>query len=241
MVVTLFLGGLLNRTFLGVPYYLWVIVGLLMMAILIVGLWYFLFWFRLKPYHGVFWAHISKIGASFVFDDNMHFDLITERSAKVIFNESFKEAQEAEEDRTETPTASIGSVRGDFIFDPDKWTYPKSYQHKIIEDVADKRNEIHPDDQIRTLWKFYRYMSEGKLDEYSDQLKPLKKVYMVPWARIKMMYRDREESGYFGFVMSLANVIKEVEKESLNKYALILLGFFGIIDIVIIVAHYIGK
>jgi hypothetical protein len=238
----LFLGGIFNKMVFGIPYYIWIVVAMLIIGIMAFGMWYFFFWWKLKPYHGIFWAHIRKMGASLVFDENMHFDLITERSSKVIFNETFKQAQEAEEDRTEAPTASIGSVRTDFVFDPDKWTYPGSYQRKIIEDIAESWNSLNPTDQVRTFLKFGRYMKEGKFDaDYANQLKNIKREYIVPWARITMMYRDREESQTFGFIMSLAQTIEKIEQDNLNRYALVVLGFFFLIDVILIAAHYIGK
>ena len=242
MAPTLFLNGMLNKMLFGIPYYLWIMVAMLIVGIVAFGMWYFFFWWKLKPYHGIFWSHIRKMGASLVFDENMHFDLITERSSKVIFNETFKQAQEAEEDRTEAPTASIGSVRTDFVFDPDKWTYPGSYQRKIIEDIAESWNTLNHNDQIRTFLKFGRYMHDGRFDaDYANELKNLRREFIVPWARIAMMYRDREESQTFGFIMSLAQTIEKIESESLNQYALVVLGFFFLIDIIIIAAHYIGK
>jgi hypothetical protein len=238
----LFLGGIFNKMVFGIPYYIWIVVAMLIIGIMAFGMWYFFFWWKLKPYHGIFWAHIRKMGASLVFDENMHFDLITERSSKVIFNETFKQAQEAEEDRTEAPTASIGSVRTDFVFDPDKWTYPGSYQRKIIEDIAESWNSLNPTDQVRTFLKFGRYMKEGKFDaDYANHLKNIKREYIVPWARITMMYRDREESQTFGFIMSLAQTIEKIEQDNLNRYALVVLGFFFLIDVILIAAHYIGK
>ena len=113
--IQFFLGGTLNQTFFSVPYYMWIMIGLIILGMLIFGLWYLFVWWPTTPYHGIFWSTIKKTGASMVFDENMHFDLITERSSKVIFNESFKAAQEAEEDKTEAPAATIGSVRVDFI------------------------------------------------------------------------------------------------------------------------------
>lgn len=228
--------------FLGVPYYLWMMVMMVLMGLIIFALWFFFFWWKLKPYHGLLWSHLRKTGASWVFDENMHFDLITERCSKVIFAETFAQAQEAEEDKTEAPTATIGTVRADFVFDPDKWTYPNSYQHKIIEDVAEKWNLQNPDDQVRTLMKFSRYMNEGKFTgDYAEELKHLKSSYVVPWSRIKMMYKDRNESAVFGFIMTLAKTIEEIENESLNKYALLILGFFGVIDLIIIAAWFITR
>ena len=241
-IPVLFLGGSLNKMFMGIPYYLWVLVAMLIIGIMIIGMWYFFVWFKLKPYHGIFWAHIRKTGASFVFDENMHFDLITERSSKCIFNETFKEAQEAEEDRTEAPTAALGTVRCDFVFDPDKWTYPGSYQRRIIEDIAEKHNYLNPNDQIRTFLKFGKYLHEGRFDsDYANELKNIKREFVVPWSRVAMMYRDREESQTFGFIMSLAQTIEKIEGESMNKYAFYVLGFFFLIDIIMIAAHYIGK
>lgn len=239
MAIQLFFGGVLNQMFLGIPYYLWAIVTLVLLGMIICALFYFFFWWRLTPYHGIFWAHLRKIGASFVFDENLHFDLITDRSSKVIFNETLKEAQEAEEDKTESPAATIGKVRADFVFDPDKWTFPDSYQHKIVESVAENWNMEHPEDQVRTLMKFSRYLHEGRFNE--DDVSGLKHEIVVPWPRIQMMYKDRDESGTFGFVMTLANTIKELEKESLNKYGLYFLGLFALIDIAIIITHFLTK
>lgn len=241
MAAILFLGGIFNKMFLGIPIFVWIIVFLLLVGMIIFSVWFFFFWWKLKPYHGHFWAHFRKTGESFVFDDNMHFDLITDRSAKVIFAETFKQAQEAEEDRTEAPTATIGSVRADFVFDPDKWTYPNSYQHKIIEDIAEKWNDQNPTDQVRTLLKFSKYMNEGRFDaSYAEELQHLKASYIVPWSRIKMMYKDRDEAGVFGFVMTLAKTLEEIQNESMNKYALLILGIFLVIDMLIVGAHYIG-
>jgi hypothetical protein len=85
-------------------------------------------------------------------------------------------------------------------------------------------------------------MKEGKFDaDYANQLKNIKREYTVPWARITMMYRDREESQTFGFIMSLAQTIEKIEQDNLNRYALVVLGFFFLIDIILIAAHYIGK
>lgn len=238
-----FLGGIFNYTAYGIPYFMWIIIALIITGIMIVFIWYFFYWVKLTPYHGILWAKLKKFGVSFVFDENMHFDLITDRSSKVIFAESFKQAQEAENDNTQTPTATIGTtIHADFIFDPDKWTFPNSFQHKVIEDIAERWNEVHPDDQLRTLIKFGRYLHEGRLDEhYSDDLKKLKREYIVPWARIRMMYKDREESGTFGFVMTLANIIKEAEKSSYNQYAILILILFAGVDIMYFVAWFVMR
>jgi hypothetical protein len=236
MPYIIYFNGLFNKEFFGLAVYHYMIVLLIVMGALAAALWYFFFWFRLKPYHGVFWAHLRKTGVSFPFDDNMHFDLITDRSAKVIFNETFKEAQEAEGNKIETRAATIGKVAADFIFDPDKWTYPNSPQHVIIENVAERHNLADPSDQVRTLPKFSLYLQEGKFnDETSvEELAGLKRVYLVPWSRIKMMYSMSEESDFFGFIMSLAAAIKERNESSLNKYWWVLVIMFGFIDLALI-------
>jgi hypothetical protein len=242
MVTLPFLGGIANYTVFGIPYFMWMIIGLMIIGVMIIAFWWFFFWIKLIPYHGLLWSTLKKTGLSFVFDDNMHMDLITDRSSKVIFAETFKEAQDAENDNTKTPTATIGKVHADFIFDPDKWTYPNSYQHKIIEDIAERWNSVNPDDQVRTLVKFSRYAHEGRFDEhYADELKHLKLTYTVPWSRIRMMYKDREESGYFGFVMTLANTIREIEQQCYNQYAIYVLGMFCVLDVMYFVAWFLMR
>ncbi len=239
MAFSLFLGGALNWSVFGIPYYLWIILFMIIIGLIIGACFWFFFWWKLTPYHGIFWAHIRKIGASFVFDENQHFDLITDRSAKVIFNETFAQAQDAEDDHTESQPATLGKVRCDFIFDPDKWTYPNSIQHRTIEDIADQWNENNPDDQIRTLSKFSKYLSDGVFDNgFADKIKVLKRHYIVPWWRIKAMYKPRKLDDVYGFTGSLATMIEETENPSYNAYAWIFLAFFAMIDLCIIAAHF---
>ena len=243
MASPLWFGGIMNRMLFGVPYYGWVIFLLLIMGMIAGALWYFFVWLKLTPYHGVLWATIKKTGASFVFNENMDFDLITDRSSKVIFNETFKEAQEAENDRTKMPAATIGKVHTDFIFDPDKSTYPDSYSHKLIEVIAEKHNLANPTDQVRTLVKFWRYLSDGRFDgdTYAEEMRHLKRTYTVPWSRIQMMYKDREESDSAGFVLTLASIIHDIEQATYNHYGIYILVLFGIIDIAIIAAFFVTR
>jgi hypothetical protein len=240
MASPIMFGGLMNRMLFGIPYYGWTILLLLIMGMIAGALWYFFVWWKLSPYHGVLWATIKKTGASFVFNENMDFDLITDRSSKTIFNETFKEAQEAENDHTKMPAATIGKVHMDFIFDPEKWTYPDSYNHKLIEIMAEKHNLANPTDQVRTLVKFARYLHEGRFDGdvYKEELSHLNRTYHVPWARIQMMYKNREESDSAGFVLTLANLIRDIEQETFNHYGIYILALFGVIDIAIIAAFF---
>ena len=235
MTYTIFLGGALNWVVLGLPIYLWVIFLLFITGLIIIACFYFFYWWKLTPYHGIFWAHVRKIGASLVFDENQHFDLITDRSSKVIFNETFAQAQEAEGERIESQPATLGRVRVDFVFDPDKWTYPNFDQHKIIEDVAEDWNNIHEDDQIRTLTKFSKYLSQGEFDmpHYADKIKGLKRYYTVPWWRIKAMYKQRTLDDVYGFTMSLAKIIEENTVPDFNRYWWVFLAGFGLIDLLI--------
>ena len=48
----LFLGGQMNKMFMGIPYYLWVLVGMIIIGAMIICMWYFFVWYKLKPYHG---------------------------------------------------------------------------------------------------------------------------------------------------------------------------------------------
>jgi hypothetical protein len=234
-------GGAMNHMFFGIPYYGWFIFGLTIIGLIGGALWFFFVWMKLAPYHGVLWAIWNKTGASFVFNENMDFDLITDRSSKVIFNETFKEAQEAENDHTKMPVATLGIVHTDFIFDPDKSTYPDSYTHKIIEIVAEKHNLANPTDQVRTLVKFWRYVNEGRFDgdEYVEEMKHLKRTYEVPWSRILMMYKERDESDTTGFVQTLASIIKNIEQATYNQYSIYILILFGFIDLAIIAAFFV--
>jgi hypothetical protein len=245
------MGGIANHTFFFVPYYIWVIVALFVMETIAVALWWFFFWWPLTPYHGVFWATIGfrikslwsvipwphytgKTGISIVFDENMNMDFITDRSSKVIFAETFKSAQEAENENIQTPSATIGSVLADFVFDPYKWTYPNSPQHKIIEDIAEDWNLQNPTDQVRTLPKFMRYLKEGKFTHESVRL--LKTSYLVSWSRIDMMFTDRDEGSTFGWVESLANKIVETANAVYNQFAIPILILFGCVDIMYFIA-----
>lgn len=243
MAYVIYFGGLFNKEILGLAVYHYIITAMILLGMLVFAAWYFFFWWRLTPYHGVFWAHIRKAGVSFVFDELMHFDLITDRSAKVIFDETFKEAQEAENDKTEARAASLGKVAGDFIFDPDKWTFPNTPQHKCIENIAERWNFKNQNDQVRTLIKFARYLDEGKFDEdpeNKEDLDGLKRKYFVPWSRIKMMYSMSEEADFFGFIMSLANKIREKNQAgSLNQYWWVVVLMFVFIDLAIILKHFI--
>lgn len=62
MAVVFFLGGIFNKMFLGVPYYLWLMVAMVLLAMIGGTLFYLFFWWPLTPYHGIFWAHIRKWG-----------------------------------------------------------------------------------------------------------------------------------------------------------------------------------
>ena len=81
-------------------------------------------------------------------------------------------------------------------------------------------NLANPTDQVRTLVKFARYLHEGRFDGdvYKEELSHLNRTYHVPWARIQMMYKNREESDSAGFVLTLANLIRDIEQETFNHF-----------------------
>ena len=108
MTGVLFFGGILNRMFLNIPYYDWIMVAMILLGMAIGFLFWFLMWWPNEPYQGYLWTAIGFkysplkgvipwaqykgiAGMSFVFNENMHFDFITDRDSKVIFNQTFKE------------------------------------------------------------------------------------------------------------------------------------------------------
>jgi hypothetical protein len=52
------------------------------------------------------------------------------------------------------------------------------------------------------------------------------------------MYKDREESDSAGFVLTLADIIRDIEQETYNHYGIYILALFGVIDIAIIAAFF---
>jgi len=254
---TPFLNGVANQTFWMIPYFMIAIIALAFLIAIGGGLWWIFFWHPLTPYHGLLWSstgfriawlwdflpypsYTGKTGMSFVFDENMNMDLITDRSSKVIFAETFKAAQEAENENTKTPAATLGTVLADFIFDPNKLTYPNSPQHKLMEDIAWDWNDEQPDDQVRTILKFWRYVKEGKFNEHQEFPK-LKTTYAVPWSRVKMMYKDREEGSQFGWIEALAKKIADDMTANFNQFAIPILLFFAFIDLMYFVAWFVMR
>ena len=51
-----------------------------------------------------------------------------------------------------------------------------------------------------------------------------------------MMYKERQESGYLGFVMSLASLINASEEDKFNQYGIVLFMMFGGIDVMMFIA-----
>ena len=266
MTGVLFFGGILNRMFLNIPYYDWIMVAMILLGMAIGFLFWFLMWWPNEPYQGYLWTAIGFkyspvkgvipwaqykgiAGMSFVFNENMHFDFITDRDSKVIFNQTFKEAQKDEGSNEEYPAATIGKVvSADFIFDPDKWTYPDSPQHGIIMDAVENYESIHEDDSIRTLPKFAQYLkntyypTDDNAPRFKlEDVKGLKHEYIVPWARIRMLYRMRNEGETFGFVGSLAKLISDIEKQNYTNIALVVFGSCILIDILMAVAWFVSR
>jgi hypothetical protein len=265
MTGVLFLGGILNRMFLGIPFYDWIMIGMILLGMLIGAAFFFLMWMKNTHYNKYFWTRIGfryaplfgvipfveykGIGSmSLVFDENMKFDLITDRDSKVIFNQTFRQAQEDEGSNEIYPAATIGEVQTDFIFDPDKWTYPESRQHGIIMDAVENYEAIHEDDSVRTLPKFAQYLhnthypTDDNAPHFElDDVKGLKYEIIVPWSRIRMLYRMRNEGETFGFVGSLAKLISDIEKQNYTNIALVIFGSCILLDILMAVAWFVSK
>ena len=121
MPVLLF-GGVLNTLALGLQVYYWIILALAIVAVGSYVGWHFLFWEPIFPLHGIFYAHIRKEQAAFVFDTNLNFVLKSEKKAKLIFNETAVQAKKAQKVWDYSPSGMIGRVTTDIIFDNDRWT-----------------------------------------------------------------------------------------------------------------------
>ena len=118
MTNSLFLGGLLNIVdpVLGLQLYIWCWLGLFVLAGFIHLIFYFGRWKPFKALHGLYYAWKAGSNAAFIFDSNLHGELIDEKTAKCIFDYS------KEEYELEIP---IIPVIGKFV----KYIYTKTFYY----------------------------------------------------------------------------------------------------------------
>lgn len=225
----LLFGGALNNTFFGLQIYFWVILAMFLITCISYAVWYFFFWMPLKPLHGHFKAHTGGINSAFVFDEHLNFDLRSEKRAKLIFDMTVKEAKERQRDWYTAPSGLIGRVLTDLIFDGGRWARMDSSEREEIERVAQLWNESNPDDEVLTLIKFHKYLTEGRFEKMGIPVN-LKPTYTVSWLRIdKAIPQGRKQSSWDGYLRQLAKKINEGETTDYNMYAYIILGMTAMI------------
>ncbi len=223
--------GALNNTFLGLQLYFWLILALVIFTAGSYAVWYFFFWMPLTPLHGHFKAHLYKIGSAFLFNENLHFLLKSEKKAKLIFDETIAEAKEAQRDWDYAPSGLIGKVLTDLIFDGARWTDPTSREREEIERIAMLWNDMNESDQVHTLGKFQRYLAEGKFAGMgvAEFLKP---TYTVSWLRIdKAIPRDHIQPMWDGYLRQAAEREADEADGSMTNYAYIILIMSALICI----------
>lgn len=225
MAQYLLFDGAMNRTFLGLQAYIWVMLLFFILAVGSYVVWYFFFWAPLKPVHGHFIAHTRKINSALTFDENLNFLMQSEKKAKLIFDITVKEAKKLQKDWEYAPSGLIGKVLCDLVFDGGGWTKLDSPVRAIIERVAATYNDTHPDDMIMTLGKFHKRLTEGKLSGI-EGVSEIPTTYRVPWARIDAAIpRDHEQPMWDGYLRQLARQKDNEENNPDNKY----LGYLIII------------
>ena len=79
-----FLGGVLNLAFLGVPVYLFVVLGVVIIIIAFEVLMYWFYWRPFEYMHGLYRAYWDKINAVFVGDLKNRYQLVAENKAKLV-------------------------------------------------------------------------------------------------------------------------------------------------------------
>jgi hypothetical protein len=232
----LLFNGALNQTFLGLQAYIWIMLALFIMAVGTYVVWYFFFWAPLKPVHGHFVSHINGSNSALAFNEHLNFVMKSEKKAKLIFDETVKEAKEGEKDWEVAPSGLIGRVLNDLIFDGGNWTDVNSSVREHIERYAAIYNETNPDDEIHTLGKFYKCLCENKMGPCPE----VKRNFRVDWKRIDFAIPpDHVQTQWDGYLGQLAKRMNEIENADVSMYGYIILGLSAMICIGMLVIKFI--
>jgi hypothetical protein len=222
--------GLFNTLVAGIPIWLWLTLFIVLILLFSNAYWWFMFWSPLKPLHGLWYANWGRYDAAMISDINLNLRLVSEKYAKLIFNESVKEAKEGEIDWKEITSGQIGIVGTDIIIDIGKWTNINSEDRYIIQESADKWNIDNPNDQIHSFYKFMKYIEDGKI------IVDIKTKETVDWIRIESAFpKTRKTAAYAGYVRQLAEKMDKEEGSKFDSYAIyILIGSIAISALLII-------
>jgi len=228
MPVLLF-GGVMNTLILQIQLYFWIILALGIAAVGSYVGWYFLFWQPISPLHGIFYAHIRKEQACFVFDNNLNFVLKSEKKGKLIFNETAAAAKKAQKVWDYSPSGMIGKVTTDLIFDGDRWTELDSPARQEIDKTVTVWNEAHPGtDEIHTLLRFGALLQSGMITC------PIDSTVTVPWLRIRSAFAPKSMGAFAGYTRQIAKLSESKKQEDINHHAIWILVFCGAICLMMI-------
>jgi hypothetical protein len=226
--------GIFNTLVIGYPVWVWTLIGLVVVVLLTNMYWYFMFWSPLFPLHGLWRASWGKTDATLLSDKDINLKLTSERNSKVIFDETIEEAKKNEKGWKNVTSGSFGVVGTDIILDLDNWTKPNSEEKHIIQEAADNWNMDHPEDQIHSFYKFMQYLEDDKIDV------AVPKHMLVEWLRIEAAFpKNRNTSGYAGYVRQLAEKLDKEQKQSFMDAAMYLLIGSGFISALFIIYKFI--
>jgi len=222
--------GALNRTFLGLQFYIWVMLAFFILTIGSYCVWYFMFWMPLDAVKGHFTAHLRKINSALTFNENLNFVMKSEKMAKLIFDIPVKEAKELQKDWDYAPSGLIGKVLDDLIFITNDWDKLGSPTRIAIERIAATYNDTNPEDMVMTLDKFHRRLVEGAFNGM-EGVSSIKPYYPVSWARIDFAIPEEHiQPMWDGYLRQLA---RQEDKEE-NSGPSVNLGYGIIIGGVVV-------
>lgn len=256
-----FLGGIFNYPILfGVQLYFWLFIAGFLIIVGSEIFWRVTFWEPLHPFHGLYRSFIDNTKACLVGDLNLDWVLLSESAATIIFDPEeydfalaemgwwirfrawlykpdFSAAIAAQlEGKKEEPTLiTIGRIPTHLIIDAQWWTDRKSPQRQAIKKVCREWNKAHPDDQVHRFGTFIRYVDEGKIIPPEEVVMS----YTIPWARIDAAFPlIRSDAAWAGFVRQLAEELAEMSMGDLGKWAIGILVFGGLIDVLMFVKFF---
>jgi hypothetical protein len=153
-------------------------------------------------------------------------DLLTKLSVwigrKFGRNYDMKIARALEPGLPDRSIVHAGGIDVDLIFDFDTWLYTNTPQRKEMIRVTDAWNDMNPTDEIYTVFKFQRYLLDGKFDNiYNHDI--LKKTVKIPWPRIKAAFPTKGATTP-GYERQRAKEIEDEGEGDLKGYTFPMVG-----------------
>jgi len=143
----------------------------------------------------------------------------------------------------EKGVVNAGGIEIDLIFDFDSRTYLDSPQRREVIRAKDMWNELHPEDEIFSQYKFQKYLREGKLNGIVD-LSIVHPTVTIPWTRIKAAFPVAEsKADYSGYEMQRAKDMEDEGAGDFNKFAYLVVGLTVLLVIMLFAMramHFIG-